>query len=266
VNLYAFVGNRLVNAVDVLGLFQRYEIHAPWTNSPFGSRVTYSCRCGWIDWGHADGTAARVLIDAVRGPVSQNHRGTGMDSTLLSRDGQGFQVRYSQQSRIGSEDASYYVQFGLRGNDSLEAALGIFKDFSWRFEVSQGQGFGGFLANAIRRRSSFAVDDLPSNLIGFYRVAVPELADAARIGELCDALLPSQSLQAYRELYGEAPAATERWMSFKGLRHENVSCCRGRDRSWPGEFETIRAARRGTTWRYWDPGRDEQPFDWNPFF
>lgn len=83
VNLYGFVGNDGIGFVDVLGL-QSGDFYNPFqiwkgntmadyaniigSDSPlpshrhrFGSKLIYTCNCGWIDTGHAHHAMDRVL-------------------------------------------------------------------------------------------------------------------------------------------------------------------------------------------------------------
>lgn len=114
----------------------------------------FSTHCGWIDWGHANPTKAREVLRSVR----------------AAKPGSVFTSRMSTWSHSGSITVQMITR--LTPAQELSTALGIFQTLSMLFEEAQSDT--DFL-----RKTGFSVEDLPSNLIGFYRAAkgygVPEI-------------------------------------------------------------------------------------------
>jgi hypothetical protein len=107
----------------------------------------YSCRCGWIDWGHAGPGAAYNLIEKVKAEPAE-----GKDHTVIKVGLVEGPRTYHREYVIHKEKDNGQAEWSM--------ALSVFKDLSEQFEGWQdhGQGF----------ETSFSEEDLPSNLIGFY--------------------------------------------------------------------------------------------------
>ena len=116
VNQYAFVLNDPVSNIDLLGLARRSDIRA--------GRLSYTCNCGWIDWGHANKGNAVRLFNSIRKPG------------VTSRTKQGFAVTFGmwggvQKWGIGvgkGVRSTYFVKYNLSAPDVESVALGIFKE------------------------------------------------------------------------------------------------------------------------------------------
>src|SRR5262249_55498960 len=128
-----------------------------------GGRYSWSTRCGWIDWSHADPELSRDLIGRVR---------QASDAVAAAPPGGGDAGTFSspsmQSTGAGTILSSASVQVRLRqalsGEQVLQVALSIFKRLSTDFETLQAwTDFAG--------HSSFAQEDLPSDLIAFYMAA-----------------------------------------------------------------------------------------------
>ncbi len=127
-------------------------------------RYTFSSNCGWIDWDHASPGLARALIqrvqaasDALASAGSGATATTGRLTTPTMRSG-GFGVVLS------SATLRVRLLRALSATEVLAVALGIFKTLSIVFETQQAW-------TDVIGESSFAQEDLPSNLIGFYVAA-----------------------------------------------------------------------------------------------
>lgn len=151
-------------------------------------RYTFSPTVGWIDWGHADPTLATDLIGRVRaasaalasaGPAAA---GAGEVHSPTMRSGAAGVVLSSAQVKLKLKRA-------LSANEVLEVALSVFKSQSRAFETQQEW-------TDLIGKSSFAQEDLPSNLIGFYMAA--RGYGPADIMRICGGLSPDDSVAEFQ--------------------------------------------------------------------
>jgi RHS repeat-associated protein len=228
-NLYGFVLNNAVSNTDILGLARREHIRQ--------GRLSYTCNCGWIDWGHANAGNAKGLWKRMR------------DTSNYSRTKQGYGVTFGMWAGIkkwgvGVQKGvsyTYFVKYNLSTPELESVALGIFKEVSERFEESQGG-----LQNKIMH-SSFSEEDLPSNLIGFYKALRGYTNDDVK--RWCKPL----SVQEAELIWDRANGMYQRrnWdprIHDWGKRYGD--CCADFPK-WPWQFETIREAPKGNLWRDW---------------
>ncbi len=129
--------------------------------------LVYTCDCGWVDTGHANpksysfGSGAQSLWDQI---TSQ----TGTASKIED----GFKVVYEQSMSGGGITAKaggeFFVARNLTRQLQESVALGIFLQVSYQFEQLQGS----FPFNIVGRvaASSFSIEDVVSNVLGFYQV------------------------------------------------------------------------------------------------
>jgi hypothetical protein len=112
---------------------------------------------GWIDTSHIGAGNPRTLIQ---------------DVTKAAREGGG---RVHVQARISAQvekfdlgvwfESTYWVDGQVTEDQIQGVALGILIDWSNRFETWQGT----FMVVPQLSKSSFAIEDLPSNFLGFYK-------------------------------------------------------------------------------------------------
>lgn len=126
-------------------------------------RYNFTANCGWIDWSHAQPGLSRNLIARVQS-ASDALRTAGGTSTA------GQLNTPSMQSSAGgivlsSTSLSIQLLRPLSSQEVLSVALSIFKRISLVFETLQEW------TDPIGH-SSFSQEDLPSNLIGFYRAVM----------------------------------------------------------------------------------------------
>ena len=132
-NLYAFVKNRPVNAIDKLGLLG----HRIFSNA--GDKEYYSCNCGWIDNSHSDPSHElyEKLIDAI-------------DKFEHNRANDTFTIKWGTAGGAFAQ-VSYTLTFDesfLDFESKLDLALDIFFDYQIIFEDFQGAlTNGGLLLN-----------------------------------------------------------------------------------------------------------------------
>ncbi len=181
-------------------------------------RYSFSSNCGWIDWSHADPGLANTLItrvrnasDALRVAGSSSPSGTGdlITPTMTSSVPQVGVV-------LSSASMSVHLLRPLSSDEVFAVALSLFKKLSVVFETQQQW-------TDLIGSSSFAQEDLPSNLIGFYRAVLGY--SRAGIGRFCGELNTNASLAEY-----DRDHDFERNRSFSPV---------GISGTWPTELSTI---------------------------
>jgi hypothetical protein len=201
-------------------------------------RLRYSCRCGWVDTGHADPKTVRPGI----GPGylwSQIQTGAGQKTKF---SGPGFKVRYRQDAVIKlwkfktfpGVTGEYVVQANLNLHDKESVALAIFEEVSSVFEMVQGLAFWS--------GSNFSIEDLVSNLISFY-VSVRPGTDYLK---LCQVLGKQESLDLL-DRYPNTFSSKNR--DFRPVYFDSDACgCSG---PFPPELQLIKPAKKGKLFRDW---------------
>jgi hypothetical protein len=140
-----YVTNNPVNLSDPSG-------HVPTPKKIKSGDHSFSCNCGWIDWGHASPKTARRIIRQVKEKE---------DFQLISPEHILIAVREPSEPPFYMPyvEAEAVVRRGLSEPEQDSVALGIFMEISERYEESWSQRAAG---------SSYTLEDLPSDLIGFY--------------------------------------------------------------------------------------------------
>lgn len=117
------------------------------------SRYYFHPSYGWFDRTHfAAGNPGQVIAD-VRAAVSA--------------DGGTVTIEQVVHDGVAGYRSTYLIAPGVTPQNEMAVALGIYQDWSYRFEAWQGelpQRLMGFL-------SPFAVEDLPSHYLGFFAQA-----------------------------------------------------------------------------------------------
>jgi hypothetical protein len=117
------------------------------------SNYFLTARYGWFDAHHFDaGNPARLIEDVRRAAVS----GAGIIS-----------VEQDVRNRTTGYTAHYLVAGNIPPGEIVDIALGIYLDWSFRFEEWQGQP----PRSLVGPLTSFAVEDLPSHYVGFFAAA-----------------------------------------------------------------------------------------------
>jgi hypothetical protein len=118
----------------------------------YTEKTTYAVGIGWVDWGHANPTGARLLLADIA-------RKTGENQT----------VSYQQKMFFGPTIAISKQNFGVNTIDTSNqtaVAYYIFKTVSFNFETMQGSFPLNIMPNV--RASAFKKEDLNGNKISFY--------------------------------------------------------------------------------------------------
>jgi RHS repeat-associated protein len=236
VNLYRFVENNPISNIDPVGLSHREDIAR--------GRLDYSCKCGWIDWGHADPDS-----DVAANPrkLWQGITANRGEESLTKK---GYAVAYEQSfdfpifpKTLGKADGvwrKYFVRYNLSKDEQILVALSIVKEVSEKFEKLQATIPYWPLTN-----SGFSEEDLVSDLIGVNRAiknySQNFVAAACRV-------VPDSIAEAIFDRTG-------------GLKYHKTwtpnyyndavkGCCNSAAR-WPEQLLKMQDIPKGELWRDW---------------
>ena len=134
-------------------------------------RLSYTCRCGWVDWGHALPDGAQAL----RTQIANERAGwPGLDRLEVFLEGEpAYAMWYGQEMGgrmpglppiVVSAARHWVVRRNLTQVQRERVGLAIFLSASFDFERLQG----AFPFSIVSGHSSFSPEDLVSNLIGFF--------------------------------------------------------------------------------------------------
>jgi hypothetical protein len=119
----------------------------PWTH------YLYSDTYGWFDTSHFNtGDPAQVISDVV---------------TAVHQNGRVITITQGVRDNLTGYSAAYWVSGDVSQTDVLAVAWGIYADWSMRFETWQGEAPRS-LAGPF---TPFAIEDLPSQYLGFFAAA-----------------------------------------------------------------------------------------------
>jgi hypothetical protein len=208
-------------------------------------RLSYTKRCGWIDWGHALPGSA---LELKRQMQAETGRTPGLARLDVRLNGYAaYALDYGQamgRTILGmpltvSATRHWVVQSGLKASDLESAALGIFLAASHQFESLQGAFPFGLVSGA----SSYSPEDLVSNLVGFY--AAFRLIPQSTLRGFCGEVSVKESFRIWDEHLPDG---------FKGLKNKTTrpilfpSDENPKDTAFPALFMSIAAAPEGGLW------------------
>jgi RHS repeat-associated protein len=226
-NGFNYVNCNPLRYIDPTGL-------RPTLNGIAEGRYSYSCRCGWIDWAHASPGAARELLTRLSTEVEE-----GSDT---------YKMIWARQlvGGVGHGEIGYLLWYhtvpvivrkDLSKPSLEEVGFSIFKTVAEEVESIQGIAGG----------SSYALEDLPSNLIGFELArrnrshSLSESEMKMIVKPICGAILDEArdkkwSTEVY-EIYEQLGLFDQKNTSWSPPRPP-VSCaidgeCAGQSREWP---------------------------------
>jgi hypothetical protein len=187
----------------------------------------FSTNCGWIDWPHADPrNVGRIVAD-----VRRARAGTVI---IAEWPGRGHHAWLTVEILANMNEQNETLQNSV--------ALGIYQELARVFE--QVQSDVDYLTFSLRR-SSFSIEDLPSDQIAFYMHLrgftqnSPELRTA--VCRLCWCWNRRSSLQRFQH---------DRDRGYlDNYNYQFQSSGNYRAGRWPTEFEVIRPEQAGTYWR-----------------
>lgn len=117
------------------------------------TRYLYSDHYGWFDSTHFDtGNPAQIIADM---------------KTAVANDGGIITISQPIRNGLTGYTANYLVSGDIRPEEITGAALGIYMDWSLRFEAWQGRA----PRSLVGPFTPFAIEDLPTQYLGFFEDA-----------------------------------------------------------------------------------------------
>ncbi len=164
-------------------------------NSKGWRRLSYTCHCGWVDWGHALPGSALEL----KRQTDNEHTNLSLLRKInVTLEGEpAYILVYGQAKGAGplrvSTRRHWIVRKNLTKNQRMAAALGIFLNASFQFERLQGS----FPFSIVSGASSFSPEDLVSNLIGFF--SAYKSTPQAQMRKICGEVGVEESYRVWDE-------------------------------------------------------------------
>lgn len=211
-------------------------------NSKGWRRLSYTRSCGWVDWGHALPDSAKKLMAQMKAEQADWPQ-LGQMKVFL--DGApAYILSYGQGMAAGSLRVStgrhWIVRKGLTLDQQQSVALAIFMQASMDFEDLQGS----FPFSIKTGASSYSMEDLVSNLIGFY-AAVTSLTQP-QMREICGEVSVKESYRLWDEHLPNGLAGL-RNRSYRPILFPCKECDSG-STTFPNLFTRISAAPAGALW------------------
>lgn len=190
---------------------------------------------GWFDTTHFHtGDPARVISD--------------VQAAIMAGGGM---ITISQGVRedITGYTGYYWVSGSIAEPDMLHVALGIYLDWSWRFESWQGRPPRSIAGPF----TPFAIEDLPSQYVGFF-AAARQLSYAQVFGCYLGGVETAVSDPPHLD-FCDDPADTNDLPEIMRLENDTfmplVQTDQGwQNRSWPDEMQMKPVASRPWTWYF----------------
>jgi hypothetical protein len=207
-------------------------------------RLSYTCRCGWVDWGHALPKGPNQLALQIDREAS-TWPGLGQLNVQLE-GAPAYIIDYGQAMGLGpavvSASRHWVVRKGLTLAQRRSVALAICLSASVEFETLQGR----FPFSIVSGRSSFSPEDLISNVIGFY--AAFDSVPLARMRQICGEVTVEECHRIWdTHLPGGLNA-----LAYRGLEPTRFPCpeCDGSqsDLGFPVRLSSIQPAPQGVLW------------------
>ncbi len=152
----------------------------------------------------------------------------------------------SPELRIFTQGGAFYVKRDLTHSQKLGVALVIAKRVLYDIEVVQNSLIGRLGTN-----SGFSEEDLPSDIVGFYRTLHHYTRDTIR--SLCDAIPPSEAKSIWKRNGG-----LKKNFSFKPNLYKTCSC-KGKSTAWPTALSHMTEHKDGV--RPWRGSDNPSVFD-----
>ncbi|MBK8987259.1 MAG: hypothetical protein IPM39_14470 [Chloroflexi bacterium] len=113
-------------------------------------KYVYNSTYGWFDTTHfATGSPHQLLADV---------------QTAVAQGGGVITITQGLHDNFTGYTAQYHVAGSVAENEIIGVALGIYGDWSWRFEDWQGS----LPRSLVNPMTPFAIEDLPSQYVGFF--------------------------------------------------------------------------------------------------
>ncbi len=253
-------------------------------------RMFYTCNCGWIDVGHANPRSDQPHVGAdslwrqmceEKIPATRDAHPwipvLGDNNRFRFPNGrEGFLVTYRQQMQqvlfrdpavyrkrsefvsTGKEEHTYVVSRGLNQEQKKSVALAIFQRVSLGFETLQAEPPAKWSTN-----SGYSVEDLVSNLIGFYRAVGDPFIERGEVPPMiCGPCLGLEdNYRIFDRKYQNPADAANHGKDWSQIKNYAFSpklpsyvddACRGKLCKFPALLQVIRPARYGELFRAWE--------------
>lgn len=152
--------------------------------------LSYTCNCGWINWGHALQDGVNELINNV---VNDS---IGVIATKQINYSQKMEFTLVWNVKIVAEVKRNYVVHGkLTVKEREQVAFLVLKETSESFEKMQGSFPYSFINGS--QNSSFKDGDLTGDNIAFYKALKGYTNED--IVKMCDTVSKNQSLELWKE-------------------------------------------------------------------
>jgi hypothetical protein len=197
-------------------------------------RYAYSTNCGWIDWTHASSDLPAILMQRIRDASDQmRESGSSTPQPVMAppMTSTGLGLTFSSVAAI------FRIKRPLNTSEILSVALRVFMLQSLGFESLQG--WTDWL-----KSSSFSEEDLPSNIIAFYRNATG--ISRSGVETVCGVWSPADSLREFQSYRFQKSAM------FRPLTLPSGG-------SWPAQLSSITPAAPGGPLMDFPEGRFETP-------
>lgn len=216
----------------------RADIHA---DSNGFRRLSYTCRCGWIDWGHANGTGAAGLLARLR--TGHNDWPANSGSNIYLNSSPAFLVSYTQRMgnrhiQLPLNTRQWIVKRGLSSTMLTQVAYTIFLSESLSFEAYQDRWVWRVLTD-----SGFSAEDLVSNMVGFYRALHGK--SEAEMRAMCGDVGEAESLAIWDSQVPDGLGAIKNRTTQP--IYFTTSACPG-PQSLPTEFRSLQLSPHGMNW------------------
>lgn len=211
-------------------------------------RVSYTCRYGFVDWGHASpGRPAdpNSLAALHRQLTTERGLGRGTDALDLRLNGRpAFLVTYGMGMgarvlglKLGLSTMGHWVvQRGLSARQREEVALGMLQLATLQFEAIQEK---------MGLSSGFSAEDLPSNVLGLLSLfrGLSDRELRVMLGEVD----VESSIAVWDKHLGAGGLGAVKNRTFSP-RLFACDACRHKDTSLPALFANVRPAPQGNLW------------------
>lgn len=219
-------------------------------------RLSYTCRCGWVDWGHAIAGGAYELkrsleLEKMIPTKSYISYSDLNDRKIEFNNGHeqvpAFIIPFSESmGKLGlttSYESLWAIKKGLTTQQRERVAFSIFVATSIGFEKMQSS-----FPFSLTTDSGFSGEDLVSNLIGFYRafrLGHTKETDSSGIRRWLGELSEKESLAIWDKYVApKGGIGAFKNHTFKPIDFP-ATACKGHDCSFPAELQSFQGAPYG---------------------
>lgn len=205
--------------------------------------VSYTRRCGWVDWGHALPRNATRLLRQIWSEQAQIGALSRVDVTFENE--RAYLLTFGEDmTKLGLSATSehhWVVKKGLPRQARESVALGIFLVASHEFETLQSSSPYSWFTP-----SGFSGEDLVSDLIGFY--AALRHIPLVRMRQICGEVSVAESYRIWDKHLPNGLGGLKN-RTFRPILFPTKEGVRsGADTVFPVELTTVRPSAEGDGW------------------